>query len=122
MNPLHDQMAARVAQDEFPGAVWLIANDPSRAGRVDTPLRSKAPSRMDKHGASSAYSSPPVFPAGTAGLVSTVDDDCAFARMLLNGGSHQGRNILTLTCSVAAAGAWSVSSSQPKASRPKSMK
>jgi len=25
MTPLHDQMAARIAQDEFPGAVWLLA-------------------------------------------------------------------------------------------------
>jgi CubicO group peptidase (beta-lactamase class C family) len=55
----------------------------------------KARSRMDKDGAESAYASPPVFPAGTAGLVSTVDDYLAFARMLLNGGQHQGRRILT---------------------------
>jgi CubicO group peptidase (beta-lactamase class C family) len=55
----------------------------------------KAPSRMDKDGAASAYASPPVFPAGTAGLVSTVDDYFAFARMLLNGGGHQGRRILS---------------------------
>ncbi len=25
MKPLHDQMAARVGQGEFPGAVWLLA-------------------------------------------------------------------------------------------------
>jgi CubicO group peptidase (beta-lactamase class C family) len=62
---------------------------------VFTDPASKAPSRMDKDGAASAYASPPVFPAGTAGLVSTVDDYFAFARMLLNGGGHQGRRILS---------------------------
>lgn len=62
---------------------------------IVTDPASKAPSRMDKDGAASAYASPPVFPAGTAGLVSTVDDYFAFARMLLNGGRYQGRNMLT---------------------------
>jgi CubicO group peptidase (beta-lactamase class C family) len=56
---------------------------------------SKARSRTDKDGAASAYASPPVFPTGAAGLVSTVDDYFAFARMLLNGGSHQGRAMLS---------------------------
>ncbi len=32
------------------------------------------------------WSTPPRFPDGAAGLVSTVDDLCAFARMLLRGG------------------------------------
>jgi CubicO group peptidase (beta-lactamase class C family) len=56
---------------------------------------SKARSRMDQDGAASAYATPPVFPTGAAGLVSTVDDYFAFARMLLNGGVHQGRRMLT---------------------------
>jgi CubicO group peptidase (beta-lactamase class C family) len=50
--------------------------------------------RMDADGAQSAYASPPAFPSGAAGLVSTVDDYLAFARMLLAGGVHQGRRIL----------------------------
>jgi CubicO group peptidase (beta-lactamase class C family) len=62
---------------------------------VVTDPRSKARSRMDEDGAASAYAAPPVFPAGAAGLVSTVDDYLAFARMLLNGGRHQGRRMLT---------------------------
>ena len=62
---------------------------------IFTDPASKPPSRMDKDGAASAYASPPVFPAGSAGLVSTVDDYLAFARMLLNGGQHQGRRMLT---------------------------
>ena len=35
--------------------------------------------RMDEDGAQSAYAKPPVFPAGDAGLVSTVDDYLIFA-------------------------------------------
>ena len=50
--------------------------------------------RMDKDGAESAYAKPPVFPAGDAGLQSTIDDYHIFARMLLNGGKHGGKQIL----------------------------
>jgi CubicO group peptidase (beta-lactamase class C family) len=54
----------------------------------------KGPVRMDADGAQSAYASAPVFPSGGAGLVSTVDDYLAFARMLLAGGVHRGRRLL----------------------------
>jgi CubicO group peptidase (beta-lactamase class C family) len=72
------------------------------AGKLDryagcafsTDPASKARTRMDQDGAASAYASPPVFPGGAAGLVSTVDDYFAFARMLLNGGVHHGRRML----------------------------
>jgi CubicO group peptidase (beta-lactamase class C family) len=50
--------------------------------------------RMDKDGTESAYAKPPVFPAGDAGLVSTVDDYLSFARMLLNGGKHGNKQLL----------------------------
>jgi CubicO group peptidase (beta-lactamase class C family) len=40
------------------------------------------------------WSSPPAFPSGSAGLVSTVDDYLAFARMLLDGGVHGGTRLL----------------------------
>ncbi|MFJ2899637.1 serine hydrolase domain-containing protein [Streptomyces sp. NPDC087218] len=36
------------------------------------------------------WSRPPVFPSGAGGLVSTADDWCAFARMLLADGSVEG--------------------------------
>lgn len=45
--------------------------------------------------ASSDWGRPPIFEAGDAGLVSTVDDFLAFARMLLSGGRHDGRTILS---------------------------
>ncbi|HMI92350.1 MAG TPA: serine hydrolase domain-containing protein [Polyangiales bacterium] len=51
--------------------------------------------RMDLDGADSAYARPPVFPGGAAGLVSTVDDYLSFARMLLNGGVHHRRRLLS---------------------------
>lgn len=50
--------------------------------------------RMDQDGAESVYAKPPVFPAGDAGLVSTIDDYLIFARMLLNGGKHNNKQIL----------------------------
>jgi CubicO group peptidase (beta-lactamase class C family) len=51
--------------------------------------------QMDRDGAESAYSAPPVFPSGAGGLVSTADDFLAFARVLLNGGAHHGKRILS---------------------------
>ncbi len=60
---------------------------------TDPPSGTK--SRMDRDGAASAYATPPVFPSGAGGLVSTVDDYLAFARMLLSGGVHAGRRLLS---------------------------
>jgi CubicO group peptidase (beta-lactamase class C family) len=37
----------------------------------------------------------PAFPSGAAGLVSTADDWCVFGRMLLAGGQHRGRRVLS---------------------------
>jgi CubicO group peptidase (beta-lactamase class C family) len=41
------------------------------------------------------WSKPPAFPSGAAGLVSTIDDYLAFARLLLNEGVHNGRRLLS---------------------------
>jgi CubicO group peptidase (beta-lactamase class C family) len=38
---------------------------------------------------------PPAFPSGAAGLLSTVDDYLAFARLLLAKGVHRGRRLLS---------------------------
>ena len=43
----------------------------------------------------SEWTTPPPFPAGTAGLLSTVDDYLAFARMLLDKGVYQGERLLS---------------------------
>ncbi|MCZ4096828.1 serine hydrolase domain-containing protein [Streptomyces sp. H39-C1] len=41
------------------------------------------------------WSSPPAFPSGAGGLVSTVDDYYAFARLLLADGTVDGRRLLS---------------------------
>jgi CubicO group peptidase (beta-lactamase class C family) len=41
------------------------------------------------------WSHPPVFPSGSAGLVSTVDEYLTFARMLLDRGVHGGTRLLS---------------------------
>ena len=41
------------------------------------------------------WTRPPVFPAGSAGLLSTVDDFLAFARLLRDKGVHDGRRLLS---------------------------
>ncbi|MEU7902973.1 serine hydrolase domain-containing protein [Actinoplanes sp. NPDC049118] len=41
------------------------------------------------------WSSPPVFPSGSGGLVSTVDEYHSFARMLLRRGVHGGTRLLS---------------------------
>lgn len=41
------------------------------------------------------WTTPPPFPSGAAGLLSTVDDYLAFARLLLDRGVHRGRRLLS---------------------------
>jgi CubicO group peptidase (beta-lactamase class C family) len=41
------------------------------------------------------WSRPPAFPAGSAGLVSTIDDCFAFGKMMLDGGRHDGEQLLS---------------------------
>jgi CubicO group peptidase (beta-lactamase class C family) len=41
------------------------------------------------------WTGPPVFPSGAAGLLSTVDDYLAFARLLLHNGVHGGTRLLS---------------------------
>lgn len=41
------------------------------------------------------YDRPPAFESGGAGLVSTLDDYAAFARMLMNGGKAEGGRLLS---------------------------
>lgn len=51
----------------------------------------------DKAGAESEFSHAPALESGAGGLVGTVDDWLAFARMLLNRGALDGRRILART-------------------------
>ena len=43
----------------------------------------------------SVWTTPPPFPSGAAGLVSTIDDYLAFARLVMNGGIHENRRLLS---------------------------
>ena len=43
----------------------------------------------------SLWAKPPVFPSGAAGLVSTIDDYLAFARLLLDEGIHDGKRLVS---------------------------
>src|SRR5258705_5214598 len=43
----------------------------------------------------SVWTKPPAFPSGAAGLVSTIDDYLAFARLLLKDGVHKSRRLLS---------------------------
>ena len=49
----------------------------------------------EEGGEASQWAHPPVFPAGGAGLVSTVDDYLAFGRMMLNQGKHGRERIVS---------------------------
>jgi CubicO group peptidase (beta-lactamase class C family) len=41
------------------------------------------------------WTSPPAFPSGSGGLLSTIDDFYVFAHMLRDGGRHEGRQVLS---------------------------
>src|SRR5438132_12698991 len=45
----------------------------------------------------SKWTKAPAFPSGAAGLVSTIDDYLAFARLLLNEGVHEDKRLLSQT-------------------------
>ncbi len=45
--------------------------------------------------APSVWTEPPAFPSGAAGLVSTIDDYLAFARLLLSEGVYKDRRLLS---------------------------
>jgi CubicO group peptidase (beta-lactamase class C family) len=51
--------------------------------------------RFDGEGEESRFARPPRFASAAGGLVSTADDWLAFARMMLAGGEHAGRRILS---------------------------
>jgi CubicO group peptidase (beta-lactamase class C family) len=71
-----------------PDAIDRLAT--SYAGETDTgPLSLYDPAEDGQ------WSRPPAFPTGGAGLVSTVDDYLAFARLLLDQGRHGGTRLLS---------------------------
>ncbi|SDN20245.1 serine hydrolase domain-containing protein [Streptomyces wuyuanensis] len=75
-----------------------FAVPPDRLDRFTSHYRPDEPGGLvlvdgtDEHG---QWSSVPVFPSGAGGLVSTVDDWCAFGRMLLAEGTFGDHRILS---------------------------
>jgi CubicO group peptidase (beta-lactamase class C family) len=67
---------------------------PAKIDRLVTAYRSDGVGVLDIP-ATGQWSRPPRFEQGDAGLVSTVDDYLAFARMLLADGQHLGQALLT---------------------------
>ena len=70
---------------------------PSKRARVATYYRAGQGRLAPVPNKDTRYTEAPVFPAGAAGLVSTVDDYLVFARMLLNEGEADGVRILSRT-------------------------
>jgi CubicO group peptidase (beta-lactamase class C family) len=72
----------------------LTSNDHAHAARIiahatTTELELRAVSTPEE------WASPAAFPSGAGGLVSTVDDFLAFARLLLNKGAHDGQRLVS---------------------------
>jgi CubicO group peptidase (beta-lactamase class C family) len=70
---------------------------PAQAARMATGYMRDAGNRLVVHDdpKASAWARPPAFESGAMGLVSTIDDYLAFARMLLGGGELHGERILS---------------------------
>jgi CubicO group peptidase (beta-lactamase class C family) len=79
--PFSEVLRSRVFDPLAMTNTAMYAGDPSR---LATSYESDAKTLRDS--ADSAWSRPPAFPDGAAGLISTVDDLLAFSRMLLRGG------------------------------------
>ncbi len=69
-----------------------------KAKRLPTPYQTNFQTgKMERQLASGpeVWVEPPAFPSGAAGLLSTIDDYLAFARLLLNDGVHEGTRLLS---------------------------
>jgi len=69
-----------------------------KAGRLPrTYMTNFQTGKMEEQTASgpAVWTKPPIFPSGAAGLVSTIDDYMAFARLLLNEGLHDGKRLVS---------------------------
>ncbi|WP_454321117.1 serine hydrolase domain-containing protein [Streptomyces phaeoluteigriseus] len=93
--PLPEFLAERVLEPlKMTDTAFSVPGD--RIGRLPTfyrPGAAGAPEVVDT--ADGQWSEPPAFPSGAGGLVSTARDWLAFARMLLAGGTADGRRVLS---------------------------
>jgi CubicO group peptidase (beta-lactamase class C family) len=98
-------LLARTANAPLPEVLAETVLDPT--GMVDTGFWADRTDRLpsyyhrDETGLAlvdppaGQWAQPPPFPSGGGGLLSTVDDWHAFGQMLLAGGEHRGRRVLT---------------------------
>jgi YD repeat-containing protein len=70
---------------------------PAQAARMATGYMRDAEGRLVVHDdpKASAWAQPPAFESGGMGMVATIDDYLAFARMLLGGGALHGERVLS---------------------------
>jgi CubicO group peptidase (beta-lactamase class C family) len=68
---------------------------PPKRARLATYYRGGPGTLVPMANSDTRYVAAPAFPSGAAGLVSTVDDYLAFARMLLNKGEVDGARLLS---------------------------
>lgn len=75
---------------------WVPEQKQSRLAKAyETVGKDMIPYNGDNLVISNSMKTPPAFESGGAGLASTIDDYNRFAGMLLNGGSLEGRRILS---------------------------
>lgn len=76
-------------------AFWVSAEQTGRLPSVYMTNFQTGKMELQTLSAPSVWTKPPAFPSGAAGLVSTVDDYLAFARLLLNEGVHNKRRLVS---------------------------
>ncbi|MGV9558288.1 serine hydrolase domain-containing protein [Streptomyces sp. NPDC003401] len=93
--PLPEFLAERVLEPlgMTDTAFWVPAGRLDRLPTLYRPGEGGTPEVMDPP--DGQWSEPPAFPSGAGGLVSTAGDWLAFARMLLAGGTAEGRRVLS---------------------------
>jgi CubicO group peptidase (beta-lactamase class C family) len=74
---------------------WMPAEHTSRLARYYMTNPQTGKLELQTLSPPSEWTTPPAFPAGSAGLVSTVDDYLAFARLLLDKGAHERGRLLS---------------------------
>ena len=87
---LHERLFEPLGMAET--GFWLPAE---RAVQLPVHLMTDSATGKLAEQPTSDWSDPPVFPSGSGGLVSTVDEFHAFARMLLRRGVHGGTRLLS---------------------------
>ena len=71
---------------------WTPASGPPRQTSTDFAIGDL---RLQPFSTPGEWSTPPAFPSGASGLLSSADDFLAFAGLLVNHGTHRGQRLLS---------------------------